>query len=455
MYIMTMNTTNNLTEYSPKLLQANTTALFITIPQTTINYSELHRELSNFKHTKYLITKLEQHEDKGRHIHILIMLTATIRISAIHNIIKSQKGEQVGMIDYEKPKHIGKAINYCKKDETSVEGHPYLEYGEMTQRAKSQVNEDKEALLEAIALAENGNTEEALEQIKHIDPMRYIQFKQQIKENLSTENKSIIKYELPSFNINDTKLNKKQQAVWDILQETPKARRIIWVSGQYGSGKSFLFNYINTNHKYRLYNAGSSASMDNVVYDYDEQGVIAWDLPRTFDFDTLGNSISAVIEKFSDFGQSISSKKYSGKTQFVRGHCIVFSNREPLETLKHRDIIHIDLSQEEQAEIVERPPEPLKAPDLYSINTTPFVSTPPTTPTEEPEYITEATGYHHISKVYKKTKSGQTSALAKYIVRLQRPNGNTVSKALNTLEQALDYMPDGYSIPKDMNIEKR
>jgi len=449
-----MNTTNNHTDYSAKLLQANTTSLFITIPQTTIDYRELHTELSNFKHTKYLITKLEQHEDKGLHIHVLIMLKTTIRISAIHSIIKSQKGKQEGMIDYEKPKHLGKAINYCKKEETSVDGCPYLEYGEQTKLVSNQVNEDKEAMLDAIKLAEEGNTEEALNQIKQIDPMRYIQFKQQIKTNLETENKTIQKYELPSFNTNDTKLNNKQEQVWKLLQETPKARRIIWVSGQYGSGKSFLFNYINTNHKYRLYNAGSSASMDNVVYDYDEQGVIAWDLPRTFDFETLGNSISAVIEKFSDFGQSISSKKYSGKTQFVRGHCLVFSNRPPLDTLAHRDVIHIDLSQEEQAKIVyDLPPAPIKAPDFYNKDPAPFVSSPPSSPEPEPEFITEATEYHYITKTYKKTGK-HTSALAKYIVRLVRPNGNTVSKALGTLEEALSYMPDGYSIPQNYQTEK-
>lgn len=435
------------TTYSSKLLSASVNSLFITVPQTTINYEELHTKLSNFKHTKYLITKLEQHEDKGLHIHIVIILSATQRISAIHKQIIEQEGEIIGSIDYEKPQNIGKVINYCKKEETSVEGKPYLEYGEITQRASAQSNQDKEALLSAIALAEEGNTEEALQQIKNIDPMRYIQYKQQIKENLSTENKTIKKYEAPSFNTNDTQLNPKQKQVWDLLQETPKARRIIWVSGQYGSGKSFLFNYINTNHEYRLYNAGSSASMDNVVYDYDEQGVIAWDLPRTFDFDALGNSISAVIEKFSDFGQSISSKKYSGKTQKVLGHCLVFSNRKPLETLLHRDVVHIDLSPNEEGNDPELDRTPMTFSDIQYHQPETSEMHEVSSSDEEDEYITQAiTDKPHIKKVSKKVKKG-LSTLVKYLVQLRTPTGQIISKVLDNYKEAVDYLPDGYSYP--------
>ena len=112
-----------------------------------------------------------------------------------------------------------------------------------------------------------------------------------------------------------------------------------------------------------MYDAGSTASLDNIAYGYDEEGIIAWDLPRTFNFTELGNPIASVIEKFSDFGQTITSKKYSGKTQKVRGHAIVFSNSPPIEQLLHRDIIHIDLSapyeQADQQRYVADPPPPI------------------------------------------------------------------------------------------------
>ena len=58
--------------YPKTLLQKKTTALFITIPQTTINYKDLHSKIIDEKSPKYLITKLEEHKDQGQHIHILI-----------------------------------------------------------------------------------------------------------------------------------------------------------------------------------------------------------------------------------------------------------------------------------------------------------------------------------------------------------------------------------------------
>jgi hypothetical protein len=40
-------------------------------------------------------------------------------------------GTTTGTIDYQVPKNITTAINYVKKEETSVEGKPYLETGEL------------------------------------------------------------------------------------------------------------------------------------------------------------------------------------------------------------------------------------------------------------------------------------------------------------------------------------
>lgn len=450
-----MTKTDNDTQYSNKLLQAKTTALFITIPQTTYKYTDLHQDLSNFKHTKYLITKLEQHEDKGRHIHVLITFTEQIRISAIHKVITSQVGEQRGMIDYEKPQHLLKSINYCKKEDTSVPDCPYLEFGEPPKQSVRQQNEDREALLEALAKAQQGNTDEALEDIKNIDPMRYIQYKQQIKENLMTENKTRKKYSAPSMNKDNIKLNAKQQEVWDLLQGTPKARRIIWVSGDYGSGKSFLMNYININHEYKVYNAGQSAKFDDVVYGYDEEGVIAWDLPRSYNFVDLGDALANVIEKFSDFGQVITSKKYNGKTQQVLGHVVVFSNHQPLEILRHRDIIHIDLSEavkEQESPIHVPEPEDMKQqPDK-----TPFVTSTDSVisdelqPQEEPTFtvVNTLNGHPHIKAVCKRNiKTGKLSAITKYMVQLRNPKGQVITQLLDNKEQAILYCPEGYTLP--------
>ena len=332
---------------------------FITIPQTTIDYVALHNAFKDTGKASYLLTKLETHEDGGFHIHVLIKLEIQQRISFIHNIILAQAGIIGGLIDYRKPDNLPAVVNYLKKADTAVDGKPYQEY--TTDNAKKFISKDAKdsQLIEALEKAKSGDHVGALQDIKHIAPLDYLKFKNVFVENLKAEAAPPRKkYEAPSFLATDVKLKPNQQQVWDLLNSTPINRRIIWVTGSYGSGKSYLYNYIKANHEYGMYDAGQSASLDNVVYGYDEEGVIAWDLPRTFDFTNLGNAMASVIEKFSDFGQSITSKKYSGKTQKVLGHALVFSNHPPLDQLLHRDVIHIDLTETEQ-ELAQEIPERL------------------------------------------------------------------------------------------------
>jgi len=342
---------NNNDKYPKALLNARTRSNFITIPQTTINYKELHEAFVAYEQTKYIITKLEQHEDEGRHIHIVIKFKQQVKINQIHNIIMKHSDNDTkikGLINYQTPKKINATIQYLKKEYTEVEDEPYLEWGDAPKDIGRPSITDKDAtILEALNQAQEGNIEEARDMIRNIAPMDYLKYKNVINETLTSENKTYKKYDLPDISKDSVKLTTQQQKVWDLLQTTPKARRIIWITGDYGSGKSFLHNYIHENHEYGTYDAGQTASLDNIAYGYNEEGVVTWDLPRTYDFTNYGDAIANVIEKFSDFGQTITSKKYNGKTQKVRGHAIVFSNRQPLEQLQHRNIIHIDLSEDE------------------------------------------------------------------------------------------------------------
>ena len=233
-------------------------------------------------------------------------------------------------------------------------------------------------------------------------------------------------------------LTKQQQKVWELLQTTPKQRRIIWVTGQYGSGKSFLMNYISKNHEYLMYNAGQSIQFDNVAYGYDEEGVIAWDLPRTFDFQNYGDALANVIEKFSDFGQTITSKKYNGKTQQVLGHAIVFSNHNPIHQLLHRDIIHIDLSieQDQNDNNISNQTQPIITPEIKPYDTK-VINTDSSSEDEQEhndKIIINQTEYIDIKQI-------QKGSIIKYIKQYKLPNGKTMSQTLPTLEQAINYMP--------------
>jgi len=319
---------NNDKQYPPALMNARTRSNFITIPQTTINYKELHQELVEYEQTKYIITKLEQHEDEGRHIHIVVKFKQQVKIKEIHNRIMkhSDNAQQIkGLINYQTPKKINATIQYLKKEYTEIEDEPYLEWGDAPKdTGRPAMTAKEQIVLEALNEAREGNTEEAIETIRNINPIDYIKYKNQIHEVVTSENKTYKKYDLPDISQDSVKLSTQQQKVWDLLQTTPKARRIIWITGNYGSGKSFLHNYIHENHEYGTYDAGQTASLDNIAYGYNEEGVITWDLPRTYDFTNYGDAIANVIEKFSDFGQTITSKKYNGKTllSVVRCRCV-------------------------------------------------------------------------------------------------------------------------------------
>ena len=432
---------NNEKNYPKSLLEKRFTALFITIPQTTINYEELHHKLKNYNQINYILTKPEQHKDEGVHIHILLKFKQQTKIKKINEIIFQTEGIIKGTVDYQKPNDINASITYLHKAETSIEGKPYIEEGEIPKRRGRQPNDINEGILKAMNIASEGNTDEALEEIKQISPRDYLLYKDTIKNTLEGENKTRKKYTAPDMSKANVKLSEQQQKVWDLLQETPKQRRIIWVTGQYGSGKSFLYNYIKSNHDYGMYDAGQTASMDNLAYGYDEEGVIAWDLPRTFNFQDMGDAIGNVIEKFSDFGQSITSKKYNGKTQRVLGHAIVFSNHLPIEQLTHRNIIHIDLSyaqaHENKAVAIEtKPPvsdneEELIIEPVHSEINQPIYNPPVSDSEEEESPRVENTDNPNIQKVIK-------GVLHRYCVRYRvEPKGTVKSKImLGTLEEA-------------------
>ena len=345
--------------YDSKLLQAKINSNFITIPQTTINYIDLHNTIKQHKNTKYLITKVEKHKDEGEHIHIVIQLHKQARISAIHNLIMHEQGQINGTIDYQKPDNLKATIQYLKKEETSIPDKPFMEYGDIPK----EVGRPKNSIINTIQykciidIAREGKVEEAKELAIETIPDKYLLYKSSIDNAIEQfaqpERK---KFKAPDYTT--ITLKPKQQEVYNIIQDTPKSRRIIWVTGTYGSGKTTLYNYIEKNYEYGVFNAGQSTSLDNIVYTYNEEGAIIWDLPRTFDFNQDGERICNVIEKFSDFGTTLVSKKYNGKKTQVLGHVIVFSNHSPPDKLKHRDLLHINLTPDIP---------PLKIPDTANI----------------------------------------------------------------------------------------
>lgn len=329
--------------YNDKLLNKRMRSHFITIPQSAQNYDELKKVLTNISKTKtYHIISQEKHKDQGIHYHIIISFNIQIPVKQIHKKILSVAGSIAGSINYQTPKYIHKAIEYVKKDgEYYEEGVAPQQNRKFKVSTQIQLNNDLATILDS-----EQDEHSKLQEIKQKQPAYYIQHHEKIKKIINEEDnqENRLTFTAPTYNTEDITLKPWQKYVYKLLNEQPKNRRIIWVYGTPNSGKTFLTNYIETNYKYRVYNAGQSASYDNVVYGYnDKQGCIMWDLPKTFNYEQLGDSVANIMEKFSDFGTTLTSKKYTTNKIQVLGHVLVFSNEPPLYQLAHRDIIEINI----------------------------------------------------------------------------------------------------------------
>lgn len=331
--------------YPESLLQKKFRNHFITIPQSKQKLDELNKAMkTTSKNLIYSLISEELHEDGNTHFHINLAFSNPVIIKSIHKRIVETEGDIKGSINYQSVKNSTATINYIKKYGKYIEeGTPPKLAGQPRSKVsqQEQLNQDLSETLND----ESKSITEKLQTILDKQPAYYITNKDKIKDVIQDgilKEKERFTYQCR--NEKNTTLNEWQTEVWNLINEQPKARRIIWIHGCVNSGKSFMFNYIQDNFKYELYSAGQSASADNIIYGYDGEGVIAWDLPKNFNFSNqdLVNSLTSVIEKFSDFGQILTSKKYSGKKQRVLGHVLVFSNSPPLEQLQHRDIVIIN-----------------------------------------------------------------------------------------------------------------
>lgn len=339
------------TLYTDKFKANRSRNTFITIPKSYQDYTQLHEGLKKMsKNITYILTAKEEHSDGTPHYHINIASNNAVAYKSILKHIFKIKGNIGGSINIQLVRNTQATIAYIKKHgdykeagTPPVTGRPQ---SDMTSQEKLEHN-----LLQILNKDNTDSIEVKLQTILELEPAYTIQHEDKIKHTLKLqEQPERIKWDYEIRTQENTQFKPYQQKIWDRLQERPKQRQIIWVNGSPGTGKSFMYNYIQDNYKYGSYSAGQSASLDNIVYGYDEEGVIMWDLPKNYNWsnEDLVNSLTTAIEKFSDFGQLLTSKKYKGNRVRALGHVIVFSNRHPLEQLAHRDIIHINTDEEVQ-----------------------------------------------------------------------------------------------------------
>ena len=329
--------------YSEKMLKKTLRQHFITIPQSEQNHQQLLDNITKASKTlRYVLVAQEEHTVDGKHYHILLTAKNPVAIGAIHKRIMETQGNIGGAINYQKVSTLKAVETYCKKD-GNIKEWGTIGTQKYNAETKDKINEDLHEIY-----TNDKSTEENIQQIKEKQPAYYTQYSQHIEKHIKAkEDKPLKKWDAPIYNTENTKLRPYQAKIWELINKPPKNRQIIWVCGKPNTGKSFMFNYINENYDYGIYNAGSTASQDNAIYGYEEEGAIAWDIPKSYDFANYGDALASTIEKFSDFGQELTSRKYQGKKVRALGHVIVFSNRHVIPQLAHRDIIEINTRDDE------------------------------------------------------------------------------------------------------------
>ena len=65
-------------------------------------------------------------------------------------------------------------------------------------------------------------------------------------------------------------------------------------------------------------------------------------LLRAFDWASKAEGVACVLETFSDIGCLCTSTKYQGCSVHIQCHCVVMSNRPPLDEIAHRDVVDIN-----------------------------------------------------------------------------------------------------------------
>lgn len=424
------------TEINDKILQTKISSTLIVITDTALHINKIHHELKEYKNTKYVITVRD-----GTSVQIYIAFTTQIRISAIDKIVRQQDGIGNSSIKYDRVRNSTKCIEDLKEQE-------YLEHGEIPPVGK--IRTENEIATEAIALAEQGDTDSALQIFKDEKPMTWLTTRNQLTTNLKSINTKRKKHIAPVFA--EFKLKPKQEEIYTNITGTPVNRRIHLIKGRPGSGKTTLVNYAvdKQQKEYGVYMAPQSASYDKVMTRYDEEGLTIFDLPMNYDIDTFGAPLASIIETFSDFGKTVTSTFKNTKTQQILCNIAVFSNDRVIDALakllSHRDVVIHTLDDEgtlPEPMIV----EPVLFSDIAYNKEAPALVEPDSSDDEE-EFITvTATNKPHIKIVSKKNKKGFTSSVYKYLVQLRNPHGQIVTKPLDTYNEALEYCPEGYTYP--------
>lgn len=325
----------------------------ITVPHTSVTKEELQSLLEPM--CNYVRVGLEFHKEDhhidgqpDEHLHAFIQLKSQKRLGQIYEVIdKSTQGRKYGRVDVRQlatNTDAAKWNNYVKKDGDFIDCGELKLSGAQPQGNFAKATYADETYKEFLTIAKRDGEEAALMYAAEELPREYCTRLSQLRDAALSVKPPRQKYKAPSMAAKDVKLRPWQEHfIKRVMDKTPKRRRIHWVYSSPGHGKSFVHDYLEANHPMGVFNCTDRCGINDLAFQYDEEGIAMWDFPKNFDWDTMEATACSVIEKFSDFGTKLRSLKYKGKNPTALCHVVVFSNRRCPQALKHRDIVEFDV----------------------------------------------------------------------------------------------------------------
>lgn len=120
-----------------------------------------------------------------------------------------------------------------------------------------------------------------------------------------------------------------QKQLFDMLQQKPDRRSVLWIYEQDGkTGKSEFAKYMSFKHNAVFMSYGNSKDLLNIVFKMKNRKLYIFDLPRTKPVDISGSDLYSTIESIKD-GMFINTKYETGICMMSSPHVVVFSNYLP------------------------------------------------------------------------------------------------------------------------------
>lgn len=352
------------------VMKKQVSRLALTLSHTLITKEALSSFLAPYCDYIRVGHELHKHSIEGHpddHLHAFLQLKSQKRLGQLYKLVSDQfLNSFYGRPDLRQlatNTDAAKWNNYVKKEGDFLDFGILKTSGAQPKGSLSQATYDDDLYKEFLTIAKADGVELALAFAASQLPREYCTRLKQLREAAESVIPPRPKYTAPCMDSKSVTLRAWQKYfIKRLMDHSPKRRRIHWVRASPGKGKSFVHDYLCANHPMGVFNCTDRCGINDLAYQYDEEGVAMWDFPLNFDWDTMESTACSVIEKFSDFGSKLRSLKYSGKNSTALCHVVIFSNRSCPAGLLHRDVVEFDVDDfdlQQQAAIDAAIPIPL------------------------------------------------------------------------------------------------